>query len=738
MEFDLTDPRMQQPSSEQFRSASMPPIRRPLSVLWSRMSSWLGKTPARGYRSGRNVREGRERAARGTDEIEMRSAGQEHAHSAGRLDDAVDRAAAYLLTVQNPSGGYWVGELEADSTLTSEYLMLRRFIGKVDPLREKKAVRYLIESQSPDGSWNIFHDGPGNISATVKAYFALKLCGVPADAPFMANALRWILAHGGAEEVNVFTRIALALFGQFSWRAIPVMPVELILLPRWFYFNIFSVSYWSRTVMVPLLIIYAYRPLRPAPPSAAIDELFLKPRDSVRLQRDRRWMTWRNVFLLVDALLRWYDRHHLKGLRRRAITRAAEWMVEHMRGSGGLGAIYPAMANSVVASLSLGRSVNDPLVSKALGEIEELEISDEHRLHLQPCHSPIWDTCLTINTLVEAGFDRDHPALVKASEWMLNKQIRRTGDWQAHRPHAQPGGWYFQFENELYPDIDDTAVVLMALGKVILPDEEWKRREMLRGFRWLLAMQGRDGGWGSFDADNNKLILNHIPFADHGALLDPSTADLTGRALEAMGVLGFDVTYAPAARGIAFLKANQETTGAWYGRWGVNYLYGTWSALAGLRMIHEEMDRPYIRRAAGWLISVQNEDGGWGETCESYTNPALAGVGPSTASQTAWAVMGLLHAGQVNHPAVRAGIDYLLRHQQPDGAWEERAFTGTGFPRVFYLRYHMYCKYFPLWALALYGNLSGGGQMVTATIRDQHRLSGFYRVGSAHPTASSR
>lgn len=730
---------MQHPFSEKINSHSAPLIRRPFRMLWSRMSSWLGKSPARRYGNGRSVH-GRQAGVVGAPEVRPAtpSIGRAESPSSDRLTEAIDRASAYLLTVQNPSGGYWVGELEADSTLTSEYLMLRRFIDKVDPLREKKAIRYLIESQLSDGAWNIFYDGPGDISATVKAYFALKLSGVSSDEPFMAKARQWILAKGGAAEVNVFTRIALALFGQYSWQAIPVMPVELMLLPRWFYFNIFAVSYWSRAVMVPLLIIYAYRPLRQAPQSAAIDELFVQPKESVRLKPSRRWMTWRNLFLLIDRLLRWYDRHHLRGLRRRAIVRAADWMFARMRGSGGLGAIYPAMANSVVASLLLGRTVNDPIVRKALNGIEELEISDEYRLHLQPCHSPIWDTCLTINTLVEAGFDRDHPALAKAAEWLLGKQIRRGGDWQVRRPNVPPGGWYFQFENEVYPDIDDTAVVLMALGKVILPDEEWKRREMLRGFRWLLAMQGRDGGWGSFDADNNKLILNNIPFADHGALLDPSTADLTGRALEAMGVLGFDVTYPPAARGIAFLKADQEENGSWYGRWGVNYIYGTWSALAGLRMIHEQMEQSYVRKAAEWLVSVQNEDGGWGESCESYANPSLAGVGPSTPSQTAWAVMGLLHAGEIHHPAVRAGIDHLLRHQQSDGAWEERAFTGTGFPRVFYLRYHMYCKYFPLWALALHDNLTGSGTMVTTVIRDQHRLSGFYRVGSTRSAPSSR
>ncbi|MEW6324694.1 MAG: squalene--hopene cyclase [Nitrospirota bacterium] len=646
-----------------------------------------------------------------------------------RLADAINQAAAYLLTVQDPSEGYWVGELEADSTLTSEYIMLRHFIGRVDPLRQKKAVRYLIESQQSDGGWNIFHGGPSDISASVKAYFALKLAGVSADEPFMAEARRFIASKGGAAEVNVFTRIALALFGQYSWRAIPVMLPEFILLPRWFYFNLYAVSYWSRTVIVPLLIIFAHRPLCRPPLSAAIDELFLQPKESVRLKWSRRWFTWRNLFVLIDRLLRIYDRHHLRSLRRRALDAAAGWMTERMTGSGGLGAIYPAMANSVIASLQLGRAVDDPLVRKALGEIEALEISDEHRLHLQPCHSPIWDTCLTMNVLVEAGFDRDHPALVKAAEWLLARQICRAGDWQVRRPGVPPGGWYFQFENEVYPDIDDTAVVLMALGKLILPDEERKRREMLRGFQWLLAMQGRDGGWGSFDADNNKLVLNNIPFADHGALLDPSTADLTGRALEAMGVLGFDMTFPPVTRAVAFLKAQQEANGSWYGRWGVNYIYGTWSVLAGLRMIHEEMSQPYIRRAVEWLASVQNADGGWGETCESYANPSLAGVGPSTPSQTAWAMMGLLHAGEAHHPAVRAGAEYLLRHQQADGGWEEEAFTGTGFPRVFYLRYHMYCKYFPLWALALYRNLSGRGQMVTTAIRDQHRRSGWYRIG---------
>lgn len=714
-------------------SQSLEPAARPLQALFSRMTSWLNGSAVRPVRNGAtrsaaSVSNGASARVRPSRPAPVTAPTTDHG-----LADAINRAAAYLLTVQNPSEGYWVGELEADSTLTSEYVMLRHFIGRVDPLREQKAVRYLKGCQQPDGGWNIFHGGASELSASVKAYFALKLAGASADEPSMIEARRFILSKGGAAEVNVFTRIALALFGQYSWRAIPIMLPEFILLPRWFYFNLYVVSYWSRTVIAPLLIIYAHRPECPPPMGATIDELFLQPKESVRLKWSARWFTWRNFFVLIDRLLRIYERRPLRRLRARALAEAEAWMTERMQGAGGVGAIYPAMANSVVASLQRGRTLDDPLVRKAFGAIEALEISDEHRLHLQPCHSPIWDTCLTLNVLVEAGFDRDHSALVRGGEWLLSKQVCRTGDWQVRRPGVPPGGWYFQFENEWYPDVDDTAAVLMALGKLILPDEERKRREMLRGFQWLLSMQGRDGGWGSFDVDNNKLVLNNIPFADHGALLDPSTADLTGRTIEAMGVLGFDATFPPVARAVEFLKREQEANGSWYGRWGVNYLYGTWSVLAGLRMIHEDMRQPYVRRAVDWLASVQNDDGGWGETCESYANPALAGVGPSTPSQTAWAMMGLLHAGETKHPAVRAGFDYLLRHQQPDGGWEERAFTGTGFPRVFYLRYHMYCKYFPLWALALYHNLSGRGQMVTTTIRDQHRLSGFYRVGAVSP-----
>ncbi|HET6370644.1 MAG TPA: squalene--hopene cyclase, partial [Nitrospiria bacterium] len=421
-----------------------------------------------------------------------------------------------------------------------------------------------------------------------------------------------------------------------------------------------------------------------------------------------------------DRLLKFYERHRVSWIRRAAVERAHRWMVNHMRGNGGLGAIYPAMANSVIALRCLGYPVNHPLVQKAVGEIDELEVDQGESLFVQPCHSVIWDTALTLNTLIDSGVEKMRPAIVRGVEWLLSKQTRLEGDWKNKRPNAQPGGWYFQFENEFYPDNDDTAAVLLALVKA-LGAEEGRDTPLERGLDWLLKMQGKDGGWGAFDVDNNKLFLNNIPFADHGALLDPSTADVTGRALEVLGLLGHDANYPPAARALAFLRKSQEPFGPWYGRWGVNYIYGTWSVLAGIRAIGEEMTQPYILRAAAWLKSVQNPDGGWGESCRSYQDPSTAGRGPSTSSQTAWAVMSLLHAGDSGSPSLERGIRYLLDNQMPNGFWSEDQFTGTGFPRVFYLRYHMYCKHFPLWALSMYRMLRSKGQIRNDEVRLLYR-----------------
>jgi squalene-hopene/tetraprenyl-beta-curcumene cyclase len=621
------------------------------------------------------------------------------------LDEAIEQARSRLLAIQDPAG-YWVAELEADSTLTSEYIMLRYLLGKVDETKQRKAAAYLRDTQLPDGGWNIYHGGPSHLSTTVKAYFALKLSGHTGEEPFMRRAREVILAQGGILRANVFTKFALAIFGQLNWRGVPAMPVEPFLLPERSFLNMHEISYWSRTVLTPLMIIFAHKPVIPVPAGADLTELRgdFTPKHDYWFPRDPRLLSWQNFFLAVDRLLHWYERRPIKRIRRLAMEQATAWMLRRM-GEGGLGGIYPAMANSVIALRCLGYEVEHSLVARAFKQIEALEVEDDRTLHLQPCLSPVWDTCLAMNALIASGLPADHPALVTACEWLLSKQTRTVGDWKVKAPDAEPGGWYFQFENEFYPDIDDSAVVMLALSKIMLPDQATKDAALGQALKWVLPLQSSDGGWAAYDKDNNKRFLNEIPFADHKALLDPPTADLTGRMLEMLGHLGWTCTAPVAQRAIAFLKREQEREGCWYGRWGVNYIYGTWAVLAGLRAIGERMDQPYIRRAVDWLISHQNPDGGWGESCHSYEDPRTAGLGPSTASQTAWALLGLLHAGVVRHPAVTRGIDYLLRTQCTDGGWEEREFTGTGFPRVFYLRYHLYRLYFPLWALSLYRTL---------------------------------
>ena len=553
-------------------------------------------------------------------------------HSTGQLEaleEALRKSQAWFLARQDVSEGYWVAELEADTTLTSEYLMLRHFMSSVDPERERKAVCYLKSAQLPGGGWPIYHGGPPDISASVKAYFALKLSGVPADEPCMVTAKACILDKGGVVAANVFTKIALALFGQYDWRGIPSMPPEIMLLPKRFYFSIYAISYWSRAVLIPLLIIFAKRPLCRIPREQGIEELYTEAPAQIDygtvppFKKDRTWFTARNFFINLDGLLKVYDRSPVEWVRQKALQCAAAWMLDHMKGSGGLGAIYPAMANSVMALHCLGYQNDDSLVVKAMQEIEDLEVHDRvyvngqcvDAMHLQPCHSPIWDTALLINALSDAGMPQDHPALQKAATWLLSKQTKTVADWIISSPGAEPGGWYFQFENEQYPDVDDSAVVLMALAKVRLPDEEQQRAAIRRGCRWVVSMQGSDGGWGAYDVDNNKIVFNYIPFADHRALLDPSTADLAGRCLEMLATLGYDWTHPSVASALAFVKEDQEQDGSWYGRWGVNYIYGTWSVLSGLRAIGEDVSSPYIRRAVNWVESKQNPDGGWHRLC---------------------------------------------------------------------------------------------------------------------------
>ncbi|NOS80273.1 MAG: squalene--hopene cyclase [Nitrospira sp.] len=659
------------------------------------------------------------------------------------LDDAVRRSQAWFLSKQHASEGYWVAELEADTTLTSEYLMLRRFLDRVDPERERKAVHYLRAMQLPDGGWPIFYGGPSEISASVKAYFALKLSGVSASETFMLRARDRILAMGGVVCANVFTKITLALFEQYDWKGVPSMPPEIMLLPRRFYFSIYAISYWSRAVLIPLLIVFANQPVCRIPKEQGIDELYLAPRSEIHYRdvppfnKDQRWFTPHNFFVQLDRVLKLYDTMPLNWLREKSLQKAATWMLEHIKGSGGLGAIYPAMANSIVALRCLGYQVDDPLVQKSLREIELLEvyspvsIGDQRveALHLQPCHSPIWDTALLMNALIETGLPQDHQALQKAGEYLVSRQTKTVGDWKFSSPDAEPGGWYFQFENEFYPDVDDSAVVLMALSKVRLDQPVELQESIRRGMNWVLAMQGSDGGWGAYDKDNNRVVFNYIPFADHHALLDPSTSDLTGRCLEMLAALGYDHTHPAVGPALRFLKREQEADGSWYGRWGVNYIYGTWSVLAGLHAIGVDLSEPYVLRAVAWLESKQNPDGGWGESCLSYhDDPEWSGKGESTPSQTAWAIMGLMSAGMVDAFSVARGVQYLLRQQMKDGSWEEVRHTGTGFPRVFYLRYHWYCQYFPLWALAMYRNLRTRGKMRADEVRQQVLASGCYRA----------
>jgi len=625
------------------------------------------------------------------------------------LDEAVARAQHHLLSRQ-AADGHWVGELEADRALTAEALLLHRLIDRVDGGVERRAVTFLRRRQNADGGWSLFEGGASDLSATIKIYFAMKMSGVSPDDPAMLRARARIRAMGGPAKANVFCKILLALFGEYDWNGVPTMPVEIMLLPPpFFLFNIYEVSYWSRCVIVPLLIIMDRKPVKWLPRHLTLDELWPEGREHTSLRFPRvpepfswRGLFWKSFFIAVDDGLKIWERFSPRPLRKRAVDAAREWLEERTAVPGGLGGIYPAMANSILALRLLGHPEDHPLVLGQLKEIEALAVEHGDELCYQPCPSPVWDTSLAANALVESDLPTDHPALVKAAEWMLGKQILVAGDWQVKRPHVQPGGWAFQYGNDFYPDLDDAAMVLMALEKIRGVDADRVRLAKERGVGWFLGMQNVDGGWASFDADNNRLYLNNIPFADHGALVDPSTEDLTGRGLELLGTLGYPRDLEAVERAIHFIRRSQRHDGPWYGRWGVNYIYGTWSVLRGLGAIGVDPRHEYVQRAVRWLLRRQNPDGGWGETCESYAKPELAGIGESLPSQTAWALLGLFAAGQTTGPAIERGIGYLLATQRADGSWDDPFWNGTGFPRVFYLKYDLYAKYFPLWALGVY------------------------------------
>jgi squalene-hopene/tetraprenyl-beta-curcumene cyclase len=625
-----------------------------------------------------------------------------------KLREAVEEAKSYLLSLQH-ARGYWVFDLEADTTIPSEYILLGRFLGReMDPLLRERFRTYLLRRQLPDGGWPLYTGGSSNISTSVKAYFALKLLGDASHLPHMERARRLILTLGGAERCNVFTRITLALFGQVPWRTTPAMPVEIMLLPKWFFFHLHKVSYWSRTVIVPLLILYAKRPVCPLGSEEQIRELFLEPPEELRhLDRFIPGNPLKNAFLLMDRLLKRCSDLMPRSLHRRAVKRAEQWTLERMQGEGGLGAIFPAMANAVMALKALDFPEDDPDYVRGIRAIEDLLIVMEEEAYCQPCVSPIWDTCLSISSLLEAELPSEHRAIGEAVDWLFDRMVLQPGDWTHGAPDLEPGGWAFQFENVIYPDVDDTAMVAMAILRFHDLDES-QREKLSRAAKWILGMQNSDGGWGAFDIDNHYLYLNQIPFADHGALVDPSTSDLTARCVELLCMLGYDRDFPPISRALRFLREDQDECGGWFGRWGVNYLYGTWSVLMAMKRAGEDMDQPYIRKAVQWLKLCQNKDYGWGENCHCYVDLALKGKGESTPSQTAWALLGLMAAGEIDSPEVQRGVHYLISTRKPRGGWDESLFTGTGFPGVFYLRYHGYRNYFPLWALGVYYRLRTG------------------------------
>jgi squalene-hopene/tetraprenyl-beta-curcumene cyclase len=600
--------------------------------------------------------------------------------------------------------GHWVFELEADATIPSEYILLLHYLGTIDVELEQHIARYLRAIQGAHGGWPLYHGGEFDLSGSVKAYFALKAVGDPADAPHMARARAAILAHGGAGKSNVFTRILLALWGEVPWRAVPAMPIEIMLLPRWFPFHLNKISYWSRTVMVPLLVLMVTRPRAKNPRGVSIAELFAEPADKVR-----DWIKpptpslIDSVFVVVDKAVRALDPLLPKRRRQRAIDTAVAFVTERLNGEDGLGGIFPAMVNSLLMYLSLGYPLDDPHCQTALGAVNKLLARGKEQSYCQPCLSPVWDTVLAGHALMDVG-EETAPALRRAFDWVAGKQVLDVvGDWAAQRPGLRPGGWAFQYENPHYPDVDDTAAAGLALDRF---DADRYRAALARAAEWVVGMQSGNGGWGSFDADNTRVYLNHIPFADHGALLDPPTADVSARCLGFLAQLGYAADHPAMAAATAYLKREQERDGSWFGRWGTNYIYGTWSVLAALNAAGVAPDAPEIRRAVAWLVARQRPDGGWGESGASYEDGVPHGEADgSTASQTAWAVLGLMAAGEAAHPAVVRGIDYLIASQSRDGTWDEPWYTAVGFPRVFYLRYHGYRAYFPLWALARYRRL---------------------------------
>ena len=671
-----------------------------------------------------------------------------------RLQSGIERSRDYLLNLQSPEG-FWCAELQGDTILESEYILLLAFLGQGQSERAKEAAAYMLDQQGPHGGWSMFPGGPLEISGSVKAYLALKITGHDPAADYMVRAREAILRSGGVEEVNSFTRLYMAMLGLIPYDLCPAVPPEMILLPLWAPFNIYEMSSWSRTIVVPLSLLWACQPKTTLPAEHQIDELYAWPEKTLPRAiggvnhegSKKSWINWSKFFQRVDSLIKIVERMGVKPLRQRSIRLCEEWILKRLEKSDGLGAIFPPIIWTIIGLRCLGYKDDSPVIQSQFAELEKLVIRDvapdgTAKVRLQPCLSPVWDTAIATIALRDAGVSRHAPAIQKSLNWLLSKEVRQPGDWSFRHPNVEPAGWYFEFNNEFYPDIDDTSMVLIAFSKC-LPEglgEEWtmelfeERRKvdpnapvvfsgrsssaeraiaemeaaaplvgaMRRGVHWLKAMQSKDGGWGAFDADNTREVLTKVPFADHNAMIDPSTADITARVLESFAGLGIRPDSTIHKRALEFIWKDQQTDFCWYGRWGVNYIYGTWQVIVGLVANGISPNDPRIRRAVDWLKDHQQSCGGWGETASTYDDPTLRGTGVPTASQTAWALLGLLAAGEHDSASVRRGIDYLLSTQQPDGHWIETQFTGTGFPRVFYLKYHYYPLYFPLMALSRY------------------------------------
>ncbi|MEN8375868.1 MAG: squalene--hopene cyclase [Gemmatimonadota bacterium] len=626
------------------------------------------------------------------------------------VDAALERGREQLLSLRNPDG-HWCGELEGDTVLEAEYALTLLFLGSENGRFTKLANRLRMH-QLDGGGWAIFPGGPPEVSASIKAYFVLKLDGDSAEAPHMLRARETILSLGGLEAANTYTKIYLALFGQYPWARCPAVPPEMVLLPDWFYVNVQEMSSWSRGIFVPLSVIWSHKPVVAIEPGRGVEELRASGRPDADLPLSPTESRWRAFFVAVDRGLKLLEAGGVRPLRRRALRAAEDWILNRLERTDGLAAVFPSIANTAMAFKVLGYGADHHTVQSQLDALEKLEIDHGSELQIQPSLSPVWDTALAATALRAAGVPDSDPLLVEAAAWLLEREVKRPGDWLIRNPEGVVGGWYFEYANEFYPDCDDTTAVLSALAGVHVPDRELRSRidaARGRGLHWLISMQNDDGGWAAFDRACDKELLKHVPFADHNAMIDPSCEDITGRVLETLAIEGFARTHPVVESAVAFLRERQQADGTWYGRWGCNYIYGTWLALWGLACIGEDMADERYQRAAEWLMDRQNDDGGWGESLGTYTEPSLKGKGPSTASQTAWALMGLMAAGRNGSEAVTRGVAHLLQTQRADGSWDDPHWTGTGFPGVFYLRYHLYDDYFPVSALATYRRVAGLG-----------------------------